>query len=57
MDRHKIKYCPQALAMIATIKRQGKRWNTGGQGAAVHKHLERCMKCGRDLTGTEWPPR
>lgn len=55
----KIKYCPQAKAMLATLKRKGGRqWNDPGSTVtAVTKHVARCMKCGRDLTGVEWPPR
>lgn len=55
-----MKYCPQALTMIATLKRTPrgtrKEWASAGQGTAIHKHLERCLKCGRDLEEMPWPP-
>lgn len=55
-----MKYCPQALTMIATLKRtpRGTRkdWASTGQGTAIHKHLGQCLKCGRDLGDKPWPP-
>lgn len=52
---HKMKYCPQAEAMLNTLKRNRgpTKYNNAG---ALHTHLAKCMKCGRDLEGEPWPP-
>ncbi len=54
-----MKYCEQALAMARSAKRGETRgWaSAAATVTALHKHLERCDKCGRDLDGLEWPPR
>lgn len=45
------KLCPQAQAVLASVRRRGEsRWGgTSGSSVALVKHYENCIACGREL--------
>ena len=56
--RQERKYCEAAQKMLATLKRESRKWmNLANTVAAMEKHYANCKRgCGRKIEGP-WPPR